>query len=132
MFFFQAEDGIRDLTVTGVQTCALPILAVEELALVLVEVVLPPPPVPGRLLDVGVTRAPVAVLLAALVDNDSRRRLRLFVQLRRIAVDVEVPRPRPIAEGEIVAADRDVAANFGHLLPLVVGPVLTRALAGQD
>src|SRR5690349_23323852 len=25
-FFFQAEDGIRDLYVTGVQTCALPIL----------------------------------------------------------------------------------------------------------
>src|SRR2546430_6350834 len=24
-FFLQAEDGIRDLTVTGVQTCALPI-----------------------------------------------------------------------------------------------------------
>src|SRR5256886_11081180 len=29
-FFFQAEDGIRDLTVTGVQTCALPICAVGE------------------------------------------------------------------------------------------------------
>src|SRR5205085_8813893 len=28
-FFFQAEDGIRDLTVTGVQTCALPILFVS-------------------------------------------------------------------------------------------------------
>src|SRR5689334_25401764 len=27
-FFFQAEDGIRDGTVTGVQTCALPILLV--------------------------------------------------------------------------------------------------------
>src|SRR5205085_6137596 len=26
---FQAEDGIRDLTVTGVQTCALPILIRE-------------------------------------------------------------------------------------------------------
>src|SRR2546430_13386567 len=26
IFFCQAEDGIRDLTVTGVQTCALPIL----------------------------------------------------------------------------------------------------------
>src|SRR2546429_327697 len=26
-FFFQAEDGIRDVAVTGVQTCALPILA---------------------------------------------------------------------------------------------------------
>ena len=24
-FFFQAEDGIRDISVTGVQTCALPI-----------------------------------------------------------------------------------------------------------
>src|SRR5260370_5335943 len=28
-FFFQAEDGIRDSSVTGVQTCALPILAVS-------------------------------------------------------------------------------------------------------
>src|SRR3989449_8405124 len=33
-FFFQAEDGIRDVAVTGVQTCALPIcirVAVEKL-----------------------------------------------------------------------------------------------------
>src|SRR2546427_3292290 len=29
-FFFQAEDGIRDLTVTGVQTCALPIYLAAE------------------------------------------------------------------------------------------------------
>src|SRR5690606_39752508 len=29
-FFFQAEDGIRDFHVTGVQTCALPILAKVE------------------------------------------------------------------------------------------------------
>src|SRR2546430_13692303 len=29
VFFFQAEDGIRDLTVTGVQTCALPIYEAE-------------------------------------------------------------------------------------------------------
>src|SRR5207237_4046092 len=27
IFFFQAEDGIRDSSVTGVQTCALPIFA---------------------------------------------------------------------------------------------------------
>src|SRR2546430_5738629 len=38
VFFFQAEDGIRDLTVTGVQTCALPICPIR-----------PPRPVPGRL-----------------------------------------------------------------------------------
>src|SRR5699024_11338817 len=32
--FFQAEDGIRDRNVTGVQTCALPILRDEEKGLV--------------------------------------------------------------------------------------------------
>src|SRR2546430_10531376 len=36
-FFFQAEDGIRVLTVTGVQTCALPIYREHH----------PPPPVSG-------------------------------------------------------------------------------------
>src|SRR2546430_6392362 len=30
-FFFQAEDGIRDLTVTGVQTCALPIYILRRI-----------------------------------------------------------------------------------------------------
>src|SRR5207248_4659208 len=30
VFFFQAEDGIRDRTVTGVQTCALPICLMEK------------------------------------------------------------------------------------------------------
>src|SRR5216684_1461065 len=29
-FFFQAEDGIRDVAVTGVQTCALPISAMYK------------------------------------------------------------------------------------------------------
>ena len=29
-FFFQAEDGIRDRDVTGVQTCALPIFDVAD------------------------------------------------------------------------------------------------------
>src|SRR3712207_7259007 len=32
-FFFQAEDGIRDIGVTGVQTCALPILGIPAQAL---------------------------------------------------------------------------------------------------
>src|SRR6266545_5870759 len=30
-FFFQAEDGIRDKLVTGVQTCALPIFVITPL-----------------------------------------------------------------------------------------------------
>src|SRR2546430_14405577 len=41
VFFFQAEDGIRDLTVTGVQTCALPIWilpAIRELGIEIADV----------------------------------------------------------------------------------------------
>src|SRR5690606_41140739 len=33
VFFFQAEDGIRDFHVTGVQTCALPIFYIMFFAL---------------------------------------------------------------------------------------------------
>src|SRR5687768_18375593 len=33
-FFFQAEDGIRDVAVTGVQTCALPISMIAALRLI--------------------------------------------------------------------------------------------------
>ena len=34
VFFFQAEDGIRDYKVTGVQTCALPIYYEHMLSLI--------------------------------------------------------------------------------------------------
>src|SRR3712207_7877242 len=37
LFFFQAEDGIRDIGVTGVQTCALPISEVLNLGRQVVE-----------------------------------------------------------------------------------------------
>src|SRR5256884_4966204 len=37
VFFFQAEDGIRDVAVTGVQTCALPIYAERERRVVVEE-----------------------------------------------------------------------------------------------
>src|SRR6266513_5182966 len=40
-FFFQAEDGIRDRNVTGVQTCALPISYSEE-TLAIAHDLLPP------------------------------------------------------------------------------------------
>src|SRR2546430_11454381 len=41
-FFFQAEDGIRDLTVTGVQTCALPIFVVALSAVLPLDVIAQP------------------------------------------------------------------------------------------
>src|SRR3989449_4273918 len=39
IFFFQAEDGIRDVAVTGVQTCALPIFSLAGAAVLLVSFV---------------------------------------------------------------------------------------------
>src|SRR3712207_7184373 len=39
-FFFQAEDGIRDIGVTGVQTCALPILGQHMILGMLVPILL--------------------------------------------------------------------------------------------
>src|SRR2546421_1880363 len=54
LFFFQAEDGIRDLIVTGVQTCALPIypygVAFQSSAWYLVPQVVPGDQVPGAAL----------------------------------------------------------------------------------
>src|SRR5690606_40190028 len=56
VFFFQAEDGIRDFHVTGVQTCALPIFDVVEVD---------PPPGHGTVvtrIDRPVVRSDVARL----------------------------------------------------------------------
>src|SRR5438034_9356211 len=38
IFFFQAEDGIRDHCVTGVQTCALPISSSSQVSTAMVEI----------------------------------------------------------------------------------------------
>src|SRR2546429_4618814 len=53
-FFFQAEDGIRDVAVTGVQTCALPISALLQQ---LLTVVTGPGSRPGRQRSVPLRRA---------------------------------------------------------------------------
>src|SRR2546430_11192199 len=75
-FFFQAEDGIRDLTVTGVQTCALPICVREDLR--------------HRGLDRRELRAR-ALLVAEDVEEDARDLvLRALVPRRR-----ERPAARP-------------------------------------
>src|SRR5689334_23553655 len=61
IFFFQAEDGIRDGTVTGVQTCALPISMRLERLPVGSRIVYPPPPLSGH--------ADPQAAIAAALDN---------------------------------------------------------------
>src|SRR5205807_4955231 len=48
LFFFQAEDGIRDYKVTGVQTCALPISPVLDGFQLFLDKSSPPSEVPAR------------------------------------------------------------------------------------
>src|SRR2546421_7016227 len=62
-FFFQAEDGIRDLIVTGVQTCALPI---SQLSAIEAE-----GPVPAQHV-IAVCRLSLSLVRAGLVERASR------------------------------------------------------------
>src|SRR2546429_7670629 len=63
ILFFQAEDGIRDVAVTGVQTCALPILTFTATVAPSLSVTVPvgvPEPVAGFTVAVNVTAWPKA------------------------------------------------------------------------
>src|SRR5205807_5591011 len=61
--FFQAEDGIRDYKVTGVQTCALPILIVAELGVASVSELGASPPIAPPMVsaDVALPNVPSTV-----------------------------------------------------------------------
>src|SRR5690606_39795984 len=72
-FFFQAEDGIRDFHVTGVQTCALPICQIRVLLgdfsyTTLASTALPVPF--DQPADTGLDR--IALLLAEMIDGVGR------------------------------------------------------------
>src|SRR2546429_1378028 len=71
-FFFQAEDGIRDVAVTGVQTCALPIYRGE----------------PGR--D-GVARDVTRALLIHALDHGLERRTLGKAAGGHTSIDVDGP-----------------------------------------
>src|SRR5439155_19144929 len=81
VFFFQAEDGIRDGHVTGVQTCALPILMPER----------------------GGTMAGQTALRVLVVDDDP-----LLCEMLRAALGIEgieVLEAHHVIEAEAVLAD---------------------------
>src|SRR2546421_8205855 len=69
-FFFQAEDGIRDLIVTGVQTCALPIcMPISAIETGCVDFVLRPNEIAREL--ARLTAPPAGVARCALVIDDN-------------------------------------------------------------
>src|SRR5207249_6407206 len=74
IFFFQAEDGIRDRNVTGVQTCALPISLSFVVGLALVRF-LPKEYRSSATLGVSApTVSPSLVNQAPTLDNEERMR----------------------------------------------------------
>src|SRR6266540_4784955 len=98
-FFFQAEDGIRDRDVTGVQTCALPIFRVRN------QHVLGLAAHPAAHVDV-----PVGGTRAVRVDVEAAASPALLAVLATAAGDVE-------GDGDEVALldELDVAADLDHL-----------------
>src|SRR2546430_13159304 len=85
--FFQAEDGIRDLTVTGVQTCALPICSQSRLRRLLATLLLIAPlaraadfnvrPTPAWVerADAGVSATARSGVAGILTDRSEERRV---------------------------------------------------------
>src|SRR5262249_58795970 len=89
VFFFQAEDGIRDWSVTGVQTCALPICHLQ-MPLVLVYRELGQQGAEGSLRIADETQidlGPPAELLTPHIDLDDRRLLGKELLVREVRTD---------------------------------------------
>src|SRR2546425_7308240 len=94
IFFFQAEDGIRDKLVTGVQTCALPILVALDVA--------------GGRLDTVATAVEQAALGpdGTLYAVDDKRRVVTVARRVRLA---RPPPPLGVPRGLVGARQRPVA-----------------------
>src|SRR5688500_16497356 len=132
-FFFQAEDGIRDYKVTGVQTCALPILHRA------VRVERPSAQDAARALDDDLARGLAAALLAGGAEGDREVARPARVRDRRVEpaagageapLESRLPRegagPFHTAAQEIPLDEREVGARVGaaaHHVPVAAGEV---------
>src|SRR5687767_15926480 len=74
-FFFQAEDGIRDKLVTGVQTCALPILAGRNTPMSLLQIRLPNVTIHGEISDAVEFISRHSIMVVPLFSRSEERRV---------------------------------------------------------
>src|SRR5207245_7812296 len=118
LFFFQAEDGIRDATVTGVQTCALPIYPIAAMQLKAREVVAL---IDEMLLAARVQRGTAPTALMPVDVRDAVRkavdRAEPRVTLEQATLSYEVP-------SAIVAAEVD-PDQLAHILDSLISNALT-------
>src|SRR2546427_827731 len=103
-FFFQAEDGIRDLTVTGVQTCALPIWA--------------PSPAPNAPTPGSTTRAPSCTTPSSPVTTTFAPRRR-----NALAIDARFATPESTMTTSVIAPPLlpERAFGGGHVVEAGAG-----------
>src|SRR5256886_2342759 len=139
-FFFQAEDGIRDLTVTGVQTCALPI-SEEDYANARRYLGLDRPYVEQYLSFVGkaVTgdlgtsiraRRPVMELIKERLPNSLR--LALFAMGVSLAMAFPLGVMAAVKKGSAIDRTAQVISVLGQSLPTFwVAIVLVEFVAGR-
>src|SRR3990167_10227893 len=105
-FFFQEEDGIRDLTVTGVQTCALPIFEYFDKLSPMIAIANGP-------IDY---KTPFAFVALALSDAKAD-----FLPIVRVLTTIKRHRPLSVSLGtrkslEMVGASNTVARhNWGRI-----------------
>src|SRR6185295_1436710 len=97
-FFFQAEDGIRDIGVTGVQTCALPICNQG-----------------GRIGDVR-RRDPHGALAGASQAGECRQKKRQLADAGLVSKDLRKPLAWPAAAGKLVVEGGEAARQRGSAL----------------
>src|SRR3712207_1544151 len=118
-FFFQAEDGIRDIGVTGVQTCALPILraVLDELDRLSAQ---------GDIDDIGRDEIVDSVARAALLGARGNSGV-ILSQLIRGAAEELISRPGELFDSVLIAAAMARASDraYGSVREPAEGTILT-------
>src|SRR5699024_6538610 len=88
MCFFQAEDGIRARNVTGVQTCALPILPIS---------------VPRSRLTINPLSIQMVDLMPSGISSSSKFSLALPIDSSKFSMTLSASCSTPLSEGDVIA-----------------------------
>src|SRR5205823_11867231 len=125
-FFFQAEDGIRDKLVTGVQTCALPILEEADR----LEAAIAPDDVPEIAEDLEAFEGQLRLGLVGVVHAHERARLSGGAGAEVSALEQEDVLNSPGCKVKSGAGSVDATADDDYVCPRHEAPVLLPPVGG--